>query len=109
MLLKAFSGDPSGRPYVMLAAMLVANRVGCWATTATRLRRVGMCRALMSRPSINNVDGVSMSGVDGGYSPRIREATVDLPDPEEPTIAVQVFGGMVRWRFWRMVVSGRDG
>ena len=86
----------------MLAAMLVANRVGCWATTAIRLRRVGMCRVLMSCPSISNVDGVSISGADGGYSPRIRDATVDLPDPEEPTMAVQVFGGMVKWRFCRI-------
>lgn len=103
------SGDVSERPYDILAAMLVAKSVGCWATTEIRLRSVGMCKDLMSRPPINNVDGASFPGVDGGYKPRSKEATVDLPDPEEPTMAVQVFCGMVRLKFCRTLVSGREG
>ncbi len=63
----------------------------------------------MSCPPTDNVQGVSVSAPDGGYNPSSKEAIVDFPEPEEPTMAVQVFGGMVRLRFCKMIVSGREG
>ena len=45
----------------------------------------------------------------GRYRPMRRAAMVDLPQPEDPTIAVDVPSGRVSFRLWRTKVLGRAG
>ena len=53
--------------------------------------------------------GDGMVGGEGGYRFRRREAMVDLPLPEEPTIAVQVPGAKVMETLLRTWTVGRLG
>jgi hypothetical protein len=47
--------------------------------------------------------------VEGGYKPSRSDAIVDLPEPEEPAMAVHRPLGMVKLRFDKAGASGPDG
>lgn len=82
---------------------MVGKRVGCWGTLAIRMRRVGMWSSDMGNLLIVS------SPLEGGYSARRRFAMVLLPEPEEPTRAVDVPGIRVRFRDERIGIVGREG
>src|SRR5437763_3755255 len=85
----------------MFAPTLAGNRVGVCGTIDIMLRRVGTCRDLMSWPQMVIGGAASWprsSLADGGYKPSRSEATFDLPEPDDPTMAVQRPLGMVRMR-----------
>ena len=73
----------------MFSAIVAEKRVGFCETTVIKVRSVGVWMCLRSLPekAIAAV-GLLVCGV--VYRLSRREAIVDLPDPEDPTMAVDV-------------------
>ena len=104
----------------MLAAAVAANMVGVCGTTTTRERREGVSTFLMSRPARVRSPSLGLIDVNDDwkvfgwallvvYRLRSRLAIVDFPEPEPPTIAVEVPGLMHKLMSLRVTASGREG
>lgn len=92
----------------MFSWMVPGRMVGCWETIEISERRVGVCRRRMSTPPREIAGRLLLDGGDS-YRDSSRDAMVDLPDPERPTMAVHESLGIVNEMSRRTKVSSRDG
>lgn len=90
----------------MLAAMEQGKRTGDCVTSAIWLRRALILQEKIEVPAKVSEGWGAWRGSVGGWRPRSRDAMVDLPEPEGPTIAVHEPAGKVIETSWRILRLG---
>jgi len=92
-----------------LEAIVVGNSTGNWVTSAIWERKALTLQANIELPAKVSEGWGVWSGSVGGWRPKSREAMVDLPEPEGPTIAVQEPAGKVIETSRRILTAGWAG